>query len=186
MIDASRADLELDVVARLRAGDERAFERLFARYYRELCVYAMRIDRSGAAEDIVQDVFFRIWMHREQLQDVSSLSAYLYTVTRNLALNRVARGHTEDKWRASGQALLLSGESVGDTDLAVRETEMALAIDMAIGQLPPRCREAFLLRRREHLSHAQIAERMQTTTKTVEVQIGKALRMLRTLLAEWL
>lgn len=181
------ANVDAELIARIRAGDESAFEQLFRRYYKELCVYASRIDRAGgSAEEIVQEAFFRIWMHRDRLLVVGSLSGYLYAVTRNVSLNRVARAQTEDRWRVE---TLRASEAPGDTgsaDMAVRETEMALAIDRAVSKLPPRCREAFLLRRQRHMSYAEIAQVMQTSTKTVEIQIGKALRLLRSSLAEWL
>ena len=138
------AELDRGLVARIRAGEEQAFAQLFARYYRELCVYASRIDRAGGSgEEIVQEVFFRIWMHRERLLLTESLTGYLYAVTRNVSLNRLARSQTEDRWRAEAQidALEPLGES-GSADAAIRETEMAIAIDRAIGTLPPRWRAA--------------------------------------------
>jgi RNA polymerase sigma-70 factor (ECF subfamily) len=182
------AELDGELIARIRAGEESAFEQLFLRYYRELAVYASRIDRvGGAAEEIVQEVFFRIWMHRERLLLTESLSGYLYAVTRNVSLNRLARTQTEDRWRAEAQAEALEPPGdAGSADVMVRETEMAIAIDRAIAKLPPRCREAFLLRRQRHMSYAEIAQAMQTSPKTVEIQIGKALRLLRASLSEWL
>lgn len=188
MTHAYAADLDVELIARIRAGDERAFEQLFHRYYRELCLYASRIHRAGgSAEEIVQEVFLRIWLRRERLQLVESLSGYLYAITRNIALNRLARTQTEDRWRTGGEADGLDVPmELADADAAVRETEMSLAIERAIARLSPRCREAFLLRRRSHLSYAEIAERMQTTPKTVENQIAKALKQLREALADWL
>jgi RNA polymerase sigma-70 factor (family 1) len=182
------AELDSGLVARIRAGEEEAYAQLFRRYYRELCVYASRIDRAGgSAEEIVQEVFFRIWLHRERLLLTESLTGYLYAVTRNVSLNRLARSQTEDRWRAEAQvdALEPPGDA-GSADVAVRETEMAIAIDRAVAKLPPRCREAFLLRRQRHMSYLEIAQAMQTSPKTVEIQIGKALRLLRASLAEWL
>lgn len=62
---------DAELIARIRAGDERAFEELFRRYYRELSLYAARIDPSeGSAEEIVQDVFFKVWQRRERLIEV--------------------------------------------------------------------------------------------------------------------
>jgi RNA polymerase sigma-70 factor (ECF subfamily) len=180
--------LDTDLIARIRAGDERAFEQLFHRYYRELCVYAARVDRSpGAAEEIVQEVFFRVWRRREQLLLVQTLSSYLYAAVRNVALNRLARAHTEDRWRASKRSEQLDVPiAAPPPDEEIRATEMAVAIDQAVSALPPRCREAFLLRRQQQLSYAEIAQVMHTSPKTVEIQIGKALQLLRKSLAEWL
>lgn len=180
--------LDPDVIARIRDGDESAFKHLFDRYYRPLCVYAGSIDRSeGAAEEIVQDVFFRIWVHRDRLNPVQSLSGYLFTAVRNRAYNRSARLHSEQAYRSRLLDELQDAPHQGAAaDEEVRAAEIAAAVDRAIAQLPPRCREAFLLRRQQRLSCADIARAMQISPKTVEIQITKALKALRVALAEWL
>jgi RNA polymerase sigma-70 factor (ECF subfamily) len=182
------APLDSDLIERIRAGDEDAFEQLFRRYYRELCLYAARIDGSlGTGEEIVQEVFFRIWTHRDRLIVTSSLAGYLYTAVRNYALNQRARAQTESRYRAAQllEALATPTESP-QADEALRTAEMASAIDRAIAQLPPRCRQAFVLRRQHHLSYAEIARIMQIAPKTVEIQIGNALKVLRRELEDWM
>jgi RNA polymerase sigma-70 factor (ECF subfamily) len=179
---------DTELIARIRAGDERAFEELFRRYRRELCVYAARIEPAGGlAEEAVQEVFFRIWEHRDRLAEVQSLAGYLYAAVRNYALNQRARAANAQRWRQA-KALELDDARVAApaADAEVRSAEMAVAIDRAISELPPRCRQAFLLRRQEHRSYAEIASIMQITPKTVEIQIGNALKALRKALAEWM
>lgn len=185
---AVAAHLDTELIARIRAGDERAFAQLFQRYYRELCIFAARIARTeGTPEEIVQEVFFRIWMHRERLMMVQTLSSYLYTAVRNQALNQAARVQSEQKWHQSAwSALQEAPAEAAAADEEIRTTEIASAIDRAIAQLAPRCRQTFLLRRQQHLSYAEIAEIMQISPKTVEVQIGNALKQLRKSLAEWM
>jgi RNA polymerase sigma-70 factor, ECF subfamily len=180
--------LDTELITRIRAGDEEAFAQLFQRYYRELCIFAARIARTeGTPEEIVQEVFFRIWMHRDRLMLVQTLSSYLYTSVRNQALNQAARLQSEQKWRQSAwSALQETPAEAAPADEEIRATEIASAIDRAIAQLAPRCRQTFLLRRQQHLSYAEIAEIMQISPKTVEVQIGNALKQLRKSLAEWM
>jgi RNA polymerase sigma-70 factor, ECF subfamily len=175
-------------IERIRAGDEHAYEELFHRYYRELCRYAARISSApGSAEEIVQEVFLKVWLRRERLREVTTLRSYLYAAVRNHALNQIKRSGHEDRWRR-GKAVELSESPAlaSSADAEVRMAELTAAIERALGTLPPRCRQAFLLQRREHMSVAEIAEAMDIAPKTVEVQIGNALKLLRRHLAEWI
>src|SRR5689334_437514 len=91
---------EAAILTRIRAGDNAAFEALFRRYYRELCVYAARIDAdAGSAEEIVQEILLRVWLRREELPEVRSLGAYLYMAVRNLALTRRGRAGHAERWQ---------------------------------------------------------------------------------------
>ncbi len=186
------ADPESDsnVVARIRAGDERAFESLVLAHYNELCVFTARMTGSRAtAEEIVQDVFLQLWRQRDRLAVSGSIVAYLYVAVRNRALNEL---HRERRWRRwIEQVTRERDEDAGragrlDADERVRSRDLEQAIERAIAALPPRCRQVYVLRRQEGLSYAEIAQLVGVTPKTVDVQIGKALRLLRRYLAEWL
>ena len=180
--------LDSDLIVRIRAGDEDAFAELFRRYYRALCYYAARIDVTGTGgEEIVQEVLFRIWMTRDRLMVSNTLSGYLYAAVRNHALNQRARAKTEGRWRqAKTLEAIHSPVEAPSAEEEFRAAEMAVAIDDAIAKLPPRCREAFILRRQHHMSYAEIARVMQISPKTVEIQIGNALKRLREALADWM
>lgn len=180
--------VDSDLIVRIRAGDEDAFAELFRRYYRSLCYYAARIDVTGTGgEEIVQEVLFRIWMTRDRLMVTNTLSGYLYAAVRNHALNQRARATTEGRWRqAKTLEALHAPVEVPSAEEEFRAAEMAMAIDDAIAQLPPRCRQAFILRRQHHMSYAEIARVMQISPKTVEIQIGNALKRLREALADWM
>jgi RNA polymerase sigma-70 factor (ECF subfamily) len=185
---AHAVDLDTALIARIRAGDETAYEQLFRRYYRELCRHASRLDPAlGTGEEIVQEVFSRLWLRRERLPEVQSLAAYLYKAVRNFALNQHQRAGTADRWRHA-KLLELHDEpaEAPGADARVRSAELAAAIERAIEQLPPRCREVFLLRRQEGLTSMEAAQRMQIAPKTVEIQMGNALRLLRKALADWI
>jgi RNA polymerase sigma-70 factor (family 1) len=180
-----------DLVARIRAGDESAFQEIFLQHYKRLCVIAARMTGSdGAAEELVQDVLFRVWQQRERWDVSSTIGGYLTVAVRNHALNRINRERLERGWRDRvreqpnpGAALHGSLPTPGD-ELA--SSELAAAISRAIDDLPPRCREAYVLRRYHGLSYAEIARVMGTAPKTVEIQIGKALKALQWKLADWL
>lgn len=180
--------MDPELTERIRAGDEGAFEELFRRYYRVLCIYAARIDSTGIrSEEIVQEVLLRVWMLRDRLNVTGTLSGYLYTAVRNHALNQRARSITEKRWRqATALEALDSSYDAPSADDDFRAAELAIAIDAAIARLPARCRQAFVLRRQHQMSYAEIARVMQIAPKTVEIQIGNALRRLREALADWM
>ena len=182
------AHVESDLIARIRAGDESAFAELFRRYFRPLCIYAARVHATaGTSEEIVQEIFFRIWMHRDRLIVTGSLPGYLYASVRNFAINQRERAQSEHRWQEAKWAEAMGERVESQTaDEEVRAAELAAAIDRAVAQLPPRCRQAFILRRQHHLSYAEIARSMQIAPKTVEIQIGTALKHLRRALAEWM
>ena len=181
-------DAGADLIARIRAGDETAFTELFHRHYRALRIYAARVHgTAGTSEEIVQQVFYRVWLNRERLDIKGSLAGYLYAAVRNYALNQRDRARSEQRWQHARAGELEHEPAHSELpDEEIVAAELAAALDRAVSQLPPRCREAFLLRRQRHLSYAEIARIMEITPKTVEIQIGNALKRLRHDLAEWL
>ena len=183
---AMHGDAEL--IARIRAGEERAFTELFHRHYRALRIYAERVHgTSGTSEEIVQQVFYRIWINRERLVVTGSIAGYLYAAVRNYALNQRERAKSEEQWqRRRADELDREPAHADQADEEVIASELAAALDQAVAKLPPRCRQAFILRRQHHLSYAEIAATMGIAPKTVEIQIGNALKALRRDLAAWL
>ena len=186
VMSVMRGDAEL--IARMRAGDEQAFTELFRRHYRALCLYAERVHgKAGTSEEIVQQVFYRIWINRGRLAVTGSMAGYLYAAVRNYALNQRERARSEEQWQQKkADELEHDPAHVDQADEDVIASELAAALDEAIAKLPPRCRQAFILRRQHHLSYAEIAAAMGIAPKTVEIQIGNALKALRRDLAAWL
>ncbi|MBX6332613.1 MAG: RNA polymerase sigma-70 factor [Gemmatimonadaceae bacterium] len=176
------------LISLLRMGDEAAFEQLFRRYYRELRIYAARLDPTdGSAEEIVQDVFFRIWLNRERLPHMQSLAGYLHVAVRNSALNRHAQARHARRWRGAKLLAMQDRPTAAPAaDEEVQSAELARAIERAIAKLPPRCRQAFLLRRQQQMRSTEIAHVMQISPKTVDIHIGLALKALRKALADWI
>jgi RNA polymerase sigma-70 factor (ECF subfamily) len=173
----------------LRAGNVETFAAVVRLHFTGLCGYAYRyVGDPAVVEELVQDVLLRVWERRVEINVRQSLKAYLYAATRNAALNyakheRAAertRRHAAERHGAVGVA-----SRAPAADDAVRVADLAAALDRAVSRLPARCRETYLLRWRHGLSYAEIAHVMRTAPKTVEVQIGIALKALRRELVDW-
>lgn len=171
------------LLAQMRAGEGNAITLLFERYYDVLCAFAASYVASDAeAEEVVEDVFLRVWETREQLEIRDSVKAYLYAAVRNHALNRVRRGRAEQRWlddaRRSDRAPGM-GEGVPAADEALQHAELMREVAAAIDNLPPRCRQVFLLHRQHALTYIEIGAALEISPRTVENLIARALRHLR-------
>ncbi|WP_181305449.1 RNA polymerase sigma-70 factor [Rufibacter sp. XAAS-G3-1] len=159
--------------------DEKLFmETLFKQYYALLCRTAVRFTKdTEAAEDLVQEVFCKIWQNREVLEVNTSYKAYLIRSVTNQALN-----YLEKQKRlvlAEDTSPFEASLSANTTMELLAGTEMESRIQQALNDLPPQCRLIFEMSRFEELTYKEIAETLQLSPKTVENQMGKALRMLR-------
>lgn len=164
--------------AQMRLHDAKAFEVLFKRHYKPLCrrVNSMLNDEE-ATEDVVQQLFIKIWESRETLQTPDSVAAYLFTAARNRALNYIK----SQSRKSSNETPLthLHDEADNRTEENMDAKELQKALYAAIDALPEKRREVFVLSRFEGKSYKEIAEIMQISVKTVEAQMGKALSTLR-------
>jgi RNA polymerase sigma-70 factor (ECF subfamily) len=170
-------------VARIRAGDEGAFEAMFRAYYDGLCrSVAPNLGSRDAAEDVVQGVFARIWEDRERWA-VSDLRHYLYAAVRRRATSQ----HRSAAVRRRAAPVLAREHThraaVPSADAEVEAEELRRRLERALATLPSRTRAAFVLSRREGLSYLEVAARMAISPKTVGVHIGRALAVLRRVLS---
>ncbi len=185
MTQPPRADPS-NLQSRLADGDERAFEHLFDAYSDRLCRYVYAFVRSWEdSENLVQDVFLRLWDGRDALRTVDNLQAYLYAFARNRASDYLRRQAV----RARHAAPLLAETP---TTLApegeewVATAEMAAAIRQALDTLPARQREVVELRWRRHLTYDEIAGELGLASKTVATHMSRAAEHLRKVLSHLL
>jgi RNA polymerase sigma-70 factor (ECF subfamily) len=166
------------------ADREMVFEKAFKEHFRALHAYAFTIIRDEEqAEEIVQNMFFKLWEKKEQIDEISSLKAYLYRATHNESLNYLK--HT--KVRAAYETYIKSSNSEGGDAVDTLSTkELQMKIDKALNELPEQCRTIFQMSRFEELKYREIAEQLNLSVKTVENQMGKALKVLREKLADCL
>lgn len=182
---AASAAAELDLVRRVNANDEAAFEQIFRAYYARLVTFAQTaVTSRELAEEMVQEVFLQIWARRAGWVVERSLAAYLFRAVRN-RISNVRRSLTlERAYRADVTRDADHAESAA-SDGRLCEAELEAALAHALALLPARPREVFLLSRRQHLSYIEIAEVLGIGLKTVEMHMGRALAQLRVSLAEW-
>lgn len=176
---------ESTVINLLREGNAQAFEKVFRLYFKSLHSYAYTFMKDDElAEEIVQNVFCRIWEKRNQLKTDGSLKAYLYRSVHNESLN-----HLKQQKNRVNLQVLYSNANEESTSLASEKimlTELGTHIQQALNELPEQCRTIFQMSRFEQLKYQQIADQLNLSIKTVENQMGKALKILRTKLAEFL
>lgn len=180
--------MELQVnqlITTLRAGDIAAFEMLFRTYYQSLCNYAYTFvhDREEA-EEIVQSTFTGIWEKRDNLTIHTGVKPYLYAMVRNACLNLLK--HEKIKQRHAAMEIAVAERSVESVSRTVEASELEHRIVAAMDKLPEQCRIVFKLSRFEDLKYAEIAEHLNISVKTVENQMGKALRVMREQLKDYL
>ncbi|MDR0511107.1 MAG: RNA polymerase sigma-70 factor [Rikenellaceae bacterium] len=165
----------LELVA---GGDEAAFKELFDGYFLPLCRYMyLYVNDKSAAEDMTTDIFMNLWAVRGKLRIHTSFKSYLFRAARNRCLNFM-----RDNRRNSA----IDGIDQGfDDDSFLEAEELSYIIEKAVSGLPDKCREVYTLSREQELTNREIADRLKISIKTVEAQIGKALRNLRKLLREY-
>jgi RNA polymerase sigma-70 factor, ECF subfamily len=179
---SSNDHLPLDLDDRIRRGDPAAFEALFRTHYEALCSFAVRYtDSSAIAEELVQDMFARLWTDRAKWPAPRNRRAYLFTAVRNRALNAGRRRKLEDDWV---EAEILGGDppndAAGESAIPrIEDPDVHAHLERAVASLPERCRLVMHLRWREGMSYADIADVMGISTKGVENQLARGLRSLR-------
>ena len=177
--------LERQVLASLEKGSETAIEMLFKTYYQPLCQYAYTFLRDkDEAEEVVQSAFINIWDKRAEINIQTSVKSYLYRAVRNSCLNVIKHQRVRKEHEAHETAF---GEPVYEgASQGVIASELERKIAAAIKELPEQCRLVFQLSRFEELKYAEIADQLDISVKTVENHMGKALRIMREQLKDYL
>jgi RNA polymerase sigma-70 factor (ECF subfamily) len=169
----------------LAAGDITAFEMYFRTYYQPLCNYAYTFLQDKAeSEEIVQATFLSVWEKKSSLKITTSAKSYLYAMVRNACLNVIK--HEKIKQKYAGEELALADAGYESVAHTVTKNELELRIQSAIQTLPEQCRLVFKLSRLEELKYNEIAEQLNISVKTVENHMGKALKIMREQLKDYL
>jgi len=166
------------LVIELKKGNEKAFRQLFDLYHQDIYGYSISLLKSKeAAEENVQDVFMKVWQHRENLNPEQSFKAYIFTIARNQAFNSLNK--------AANDALLKeaifyeSQKSHEYGDYSIREADCKKIRKEAMAQLPPKRKKIFKMSRKKGMSYEEISQELGISINTVRNQMSKALESMR-------
>jgi RNA polymerase sigma-70 factor, ECF subfamily len=166
------------IVRSLNERNERGFEQVFKTHFKDLCRYACTLVRDPeAAEDIVQNVFYRLWEKRKGSALPGSVTAYLYRSVYHESINYLK--HQKIKRTHQSHVVRQMNDMTDTASKKVLLTQLEQRLQTSINELPAQCRTIFQLSRFEELRYREIADRLGISVKTVENQMGKALKFLR-------
>lgn len=175
--------LEQDVLAGLKNGNEKVLDEVFALYYVRLTRFALRqVNDPMVAEEIVQDAYIYLWNKRTAIRIETSLEAYLFKSVANKCINHVkSKIHKINRLTAD----IDEGNSklVGMVDLEIKELQQL--IELTLKSLPEQTALIYSFSRNAGLTHAEIAEKLDVSTKTIEYHIGSALKQMKKVLQKY-
>ena len=176
---------EKQVISRIRNGDEQAFEWLFKQYYEKLCQWAYRYLRDlDSSEEVVQDLYYNLWRNRASMEFRVSVKSYLYkAVSNNCKMLIRKKGR-----RSAIEADLASQHPGSNTEPAelLEVKEIREVVNRTLEELPDKPAQIFRMSRYEGLKYREIAEKLSISIKTVEANMGKALKIFRKNLQEYI
>jgi RNA polymerase sigma-70 factor (ECF subfamily) len=171
--------LEIDVFERLKKGDVLAFDAVYAKYCRRLFGFVLKyVKQKDDAEEIVQEVFVKIWESRHKIDVFSSFDSFLFTIAYNSTISLLRKRVTEKKYIE----FLISQQQeyiVDDSSVEMQFNELNENVQLLLNELTPRQKEVFQLSRVEGLTHEEIAIKLNISTNTVKNHVVTALSFLR-------
>lgn len=170
---------EAVMIPLLKAGDMGAYEAIYNEYWPKLYGYVYnRLQLKEATEEIIQEVFFSLWIKHEEINITHSLSAYLYAAVRYQVFNYIK----SDKVRRTYAGYFFQQQKKmtdNSNEENMAHTDLMNAVEKEVSRLPEKCQQVFRMSRNEHLSVSDIATILNISHKTVENHLTKALRHLR-------
>jgi RNA polymerase sigma-70 factor (ECF subfamily) len=163
------------IIKRLKVGDEKVFNLLMDLYYEKLCAYAHTlVHRHDISEDLIQNVFVNLWLIKNDLNEALSIKNYLYKSVYNEFI---------DHYRKRKPVIYLEKKYLESLDRVLEETDQGLdrliaLMNKEIENLPKKCKQVFLLNKKEGLTHTEISEYLNISVKTIEGHITRAFKIL--------
>ncbi|MBA0882924.1 RNA polymerase sigma factor [Flavobacterium undicola] len=169
------------LVTELMVGNEKAFSELFNTYCNDVYAYSLSMLKNQVlAEEIVQDVFLNIWLHRDRLNPDLSFKSYVFTITRNLTFNLISKVANSHKLKE--EVFYVSQKSYSPIEDIIAEADYDVIKNKAIEQLSPKRRIIFEMSRNEEMSYEEISKKLNISVSTVKGQMSKALAEIRNFL----
>ena len=178
MISALHNRTEPELLALMKEDHRGAFNEIYDRYWLKLYMAAVkRLKSKDDAKDLVQDLFFSIWMKRDSLVITTSLSSYLFTAIKYKVINHIESNIIKGNYLNSLDKSLIDYDDQTNEVISARDLEQFL--DSKINDLSPKVKEVFELSRKKNLSVNEIALKLNISDQTVKNQLTKALKTLR-------
>jgi RNA polymerase sigma-70 factor (ECF subfamily) len=169
---------EAKLITLLAEDSEYAFQLLFDRHRNRIYHTAIRYLKSPVlAQEVVQDVFLKLWFERKNIRQELPLEAWLFTIAKNNLLNRLKK--VANEWKALNNLRLTSNQSINITEDIVQESQYNQLLQEAIKSLAEQQRKVFLLARTEHLTYSQIGEKLGISPLTVKTHMSRALENIK-------
>lgn len=175
-----------DLILRLKEGDGKSYEILFQLVYPQLCAYANKfLNDMDEAEEITQEVFYRLWENRHLLDEDDSVKGYLFTAVKNRCLHFLEHQKVKNKYSEILQYVYAHSQEDSAHEILVAN-ELDKEFSKALEHLPSQCRKIFELNRMQGLKYAEIASHLKISQKTVETQMSRALHKLKLQLKDYI
>lgn len=169
---------EIELLHRLKAGDTGAYLHIYNKYHPALYVYVLRFVKvPELAEDVLQEVFLKIWEIRERIDPTLSFSAYLYRISRNSVFKLIKKMATDEDLRVQVQYQI--SKTVEEADLKLQWQQYEQILNAAIGQLPPQRQKIFKLCRQEGKKYEEVAEELNISRNTVKEHMVLAVKFIK-------
>lgn len=173
-----------ELFRQIAAGNELAFRYLFDNYNERLFFFILRlVEAPAVAEDLVHDVFLRVWVSRQSLAGVDNPDAYLFTIARNRCLDHFKK--RSEEWEMQAQLQKNQANTTNDTEERIEMNEGRQRVEQAVGRLPKQQQLVFRLSRQDGLSRDQIASHLNISSHTVKNHLREALKTLRGFLSSF-
>ena len=172
-------DTELKYVRRLENNDSKAFDILFTQYYPQLKHFFLGfVKDEELANDMAQDIFFKVWINRKTISKVDSFNRYLFKMAKNMIYDHydheLVKENYEQKERERTEYLY---SDIVEEEIYAKE--LSLLIDIAIEKMPPQRKQIFVLSRKKGLTNEEIAKQLDINKRTVENHISLAIKELK-------
>ncbi|HEX9510667.1 MAG TPA: RNA polymerase sigma-70 factor [Puia sp.] len=169
---------EMELLLMVSAGDEKAFRQIYEQYWNRIYTMALLYFKSPvAAQDMVQEVFLKVWVNRSELPAIASFGAWLRIIARNFLISSLRKKTTQYVWGMEDNGTVPDQASSADEQLVMKET--AGLIRRAIEQLPPQQQKIYRMSREEGLKLTEVAAALDLSHNTVREHMSKALKNIR-------
>ena len=177
---------DLSLTQRLIAGDENAYNIIFRRYYKDLCIFVSHYSGPLECEEIVQDIMLWLWENRTVLPQELSIKPFLFSAAKNKCINAIP--HKRIKNRVLGE-LLVEYENIfyiSNYYEKYERKEISDLLAMALEELPPEYKDVFEMNRFQNMTYSEIAQKMGVSSKTIAYRISQTLKKLRIVFKDYL